>query len=278
MKQISTFFLLLVIITSCQRNELQTISKEILSKELTEVQADSGLVILIKDNEIAAKVNLISDNGIYKEGDEQSFQTKKDMGTLLSTACMMAALDCISPTDTVDVGAGIYLKDGKEVRDHNADKGGYGVLTAEQVIAYDSKIGITKILERCNQVKDNLSKMGFSLHVSPMEIVTFYNRIANEDTTLCSEKVMNDIWDMLFKVILEGTGKSIFLEDVPLAGKTGYSEQDGKKDVSCCTFFNVDGSLYTCLVIISNPKQGYPSGGVMAGNVIKGIVNSLNNK
>lgn len=276
MKHIAFLFLLLVIITSCQRNELQTISKENLSKELTEVQADSGLVILIKDNEIAAKVNLISDNGIYKEGDEQIFQTKRDMGTLFSTACMMAALDCISPTDTVDVGAGIYLKDGKEIRDHNTDKGGYGVLTAKQVIAYDSKIGITKIMERCNQVKDNLSKMGFSsLHVSPMEIATFYNRIANEDTTLCSEKIMNEIWNMLFKVILEGTGKSIFLEDVSLAGKTGYSEQDGKKDVSCCTFFNVDGSLYTCLVIISNPKQGYPSGGVMAGNVIKEIVNHL---
>lgn len=278
MKLISTFFLLLVIITSCQRNDLQSISKEVLSKELTEVQADSGLVILIKDNEIAAKVNLISDNGIYKEGDEQSFQTKRDMGTLLSTACMMAALDdCITPTDTVDVGAGIYLKDGKEIRDHNADKGGYGVLTAEQVIAYDSKIGIMKIMERCDQVKDNLlSKMGFSsLLVSPMEIATFYNRIANEDTTLCPEKKMNEIWDMLFKVILEGTGKSIFLEDVPLAGKTGYSEQDGKKDVSCCIFFNVDGSLYTCLVIISNPKNGYPSGGVMAGDVVKGIVNHL---
>lgn len=272
MKHIAYLFLLLVLLSSCQRNELQSISKDVLSKELTEVQADSGLVILIKNNEIAVKVNLISDNGIYKEGDEQIFQTKRDMGTLLSTACMMAALDCISPTDTVDVGAGIYLKDGQEIRDHNADKGGYGVLTAEQVIAYDSKIGIMKVMERCNQVKDNLSKMGFSLHVSPMEIATFYNQIANEDTTLCSEKIMNEIWDMLFKVILEGTGKSIFLEDVPLAGKTGYSEQDGKKEVSCCTFFNVDGSLYTCLVIISNPKQGYPSGGVMAGKVIKGIV------
>lgn len=273
MKQISTFFLFLVLLSSCQRNDLQTISKEALSKELTEVQADSGLVILIKNNEIAAKVNLISDNGQYKDGNEQTFQSKRDMGTLLSTARMMAALDCISPTDTVDVGTGIYIKDGKRIEDHNADKGGYGVLTAEQVIAYDSKIGITKIMERCDQIKENLSKMGFSsLLVSPMETATFYNRIANEDRTLCSEKVMNEIRDMLFKVIVDGTGNSIFLEDVPLAGKTGYSEQDGKKDISCCTFFNVNGSLYTCLVIISNPKQGYPSGGVMAGNVIKGIV------
>lgn len=280
MKQISTFFLLLAFLLSCQRNNLQTISKEILSKELAEVQADSGLVILIKDNEITAKVNLISNNGIYKEGNEQTFQTRRDMGTLLSTAYMISALDCISYTDTVDVGSGIYLKDGIRIEDHNADKGGYGVLTAEQVIAYDSKIGITKFMERCDHVKENLSRMGFSsLLVSPIEIVSFYNRIANKDHTLCSEETMKEIRNMLFKVILDGTGKSIFLEDIQLAGKTGYTEQNGqKKDVSCCTFFNMDGSLYTCLIIISNPKEGYPSGGVMAGNVTKGIINNLRNK
>ena len=280
MKQINIFFLLLVLLPSCQRNNLQTITKEILSKELAEIQADSGLVILIKDNEITAKVNLISDNGIYKESNEQTFQTGRDMGTLLSTAYMIAMLDCLSPTDTNDVGSGIYLKDGIRIEDHNADKGGYGVLTAEQVIAYDSKIGITKFMERCDHVKENLSRMGFSsLLVSPIEIVSFYNRIANNDHTLCPEKAMKEIWNMLFKVILDGTGKSIFLEDIQLAGKTGYTEQNGqKKDVSCCTFFNIDGSLYTCLIIISNPKEGYPSGGVMAGNITKEIINNLRNK
>ena len=280
MKQINIFFLLLVLLPSCQRNNLQTITKEILSKELAEIQADSGLVILIKDNEITAKVNLISDNGIYKESNDQTFQTGRDMGTLLSTAYMIAMLDCLSPTDTIDVGSGIYLKDGIRIEDHNADKGGYGVLTAEQVIAYDSKIGITKFMEQCDHVKENLSRMGFSsLLVSPIEIVSFYNRIANNDHTLCPEKAMKEIWNMLFKVILDGTGKSIFLEDIQLAGKTGYTEQNGqKKDVSCCTFFNIDGSLYTCLIIISNPKEGYPSGGVMAGNITKEIINNLRNK
>ena len=211
MKQISTFFLLLAFLLSCQGNNLQTITKEVLSKELAEVQADSGLVILIKDNEITAKVNLISNNGIYKEGNEQTFQTGRDMGTLLSTAYMISALDCISYTDTVDVGSGIYLKDGIRIEDHNADKGGYGVLTAEQVIAYDSKIGITKFMERCDHVKENLSRMGFSsLLVSPIEIVSFYNRIANNDHTLCSEKAMKEISNILFKVILDGTGKVLF--------------------------------------------------------------------
>ena len=133
------------------------------------------------------------------------------MGTLLSTAYMISALDCISYTDTVDVGSGIYLKDGIRIEDHNADKGGYGVLTAEQVIAYDSKIGITKFMERCDHVKENLSRMGFSsLLVSPIEIVSFYNRIANNDHTLCSEKAMKEISNILFKVILDGTGKVLF--------------------------------------------------------------------
>ena len=248
MKQINIFFLLLVLLPSCQRNNLQTITKEILSKELAEIQADSGLVILIKDNEITAKVNLISDNGIYKESNEQTFQTGRDMGTLLSTAYMIAMLDCLSPTDTIDVGSGIYLKDGIRIEDHNADKGGYGVLTAEQVIAYDSKIGIKKFMERCDHVKENLSRMGFSsLLVSPIEIVSFYNRIANNDHTLCSEKAMKEIRNMLFKVILDGTGKSIFLEDIQLAGKTGYTEQNGqKKDVSC--LYSIDmQSLFVLL-------------------------------
>lgn len=211
MKHITYLFLLLVLLLSCQGNNLQTITKEVLSKGLVEVQADSGLVILIKDNEITAKVNLISNNGIYKEGNEQTFQTRRDMGTLLSTAYMISALDCISYTDTVDVGSGIYLKDRIRIEDHNADKGGYGVLTAEQVIAYDSKIGITKFMERCDHVKENLSRMGFSsLLVSPIEIVSFYNRIANNDHTLCSEKAMKEISNILFKVILDGTGKVLF--------------------------------------------------------------------
>lgn len=211
MKHLTYLFLLLVLLLSCQGNNLQTITKEVLSKGLVEVQADSGLVILIKDNEITAKVNLISNNGIYKEGNEQTFQTRRDMGTLLSTAYMISALDCISYTDTVDVGSGIYLKDGIRIEDHNADKGGYGVLTAEQVIAYDSKIGITKFMERCDHVKENLSRMGFSsLLVSPIEIVSFYNRIANNDHTLCSEKAMKEISNILFKVILDGTGKVLF--------------------------------------------------------------------
>lgn len=277
MKQISTFFLLLVLMTSCQQQDLQGIAKEALAEELIEVEADSGLVILMKDNEVVAQVNLVADNDSYRLGDESAFQEKRDMGTLLSTACMMAVLDCVSPTDTVDVGDGVYIKEGQRIEDHNADMGGYGVLTVKQVIAFDSRVGITKLMERCPQGQENLRRMGFSpLPASPMEVTSFYNRIANKDRSLCADEAMSEIRSMLSKVVTDGTGKNLFSDSLAIAGKTGSTAN--KEEVSCCGFFTINGSIYTCLVIVSHPKNGYPSGGVMAGNVVKEVANCLMKK
>lgn len=258
------FILFSLLLASCQRGtDYPSISQTFLSQELIETKADSGLVILLKDNEVVAQINLIREDSLYKESNEQVFQTKRDMGTLLSPIYWMEALTRIPLQDTVDVGNGIYInKEGKEIRDHNANRGGYGVITAEQVIAFDSKVGITKLMER----------QGIPpARYSPLEVVEYYNRIAMGDTALCSGGVMRDIRSVLSKVIAEGTGKNLYREDLPIAGKTGYSE----KNVSACVYLSHGNSIYTCLVIISNPKGGYPSGGTMCGDVIKGIINGL---
>ena len=249
---------------SCQRGtDYPSIAQSSLSQELIATKADSGLVILLKDNEVVAQINLIWEGGVYKEGNAQTFQIKRDMGTLLSPIYWMEVLPRISLQDTVDVGNGIYInKEGKEIRDYNADRGGYGVITAEQVIAFDSKIGITKIMERYG-IRP--------VRYSPLEVVEYYNRIAMGDTALCSGGVMRDIQSVLSKVIAEGTGKNLYREDLPIAGKTGYSE----KNISACVYFSLGNSIYTCLVILSNPKEGFPSGGTMCGVVIKGIINGL---
>ena len=258
------FILFSLLLASCQRGtDYPSISQTFLSQELIETKADSGLVILLKDNEVVAQINLIWEDGVYKECNAQTFQIKRDMGTLLSPIYLMEALPYISLQDTVDVGNGIYInKEGKEIRDHNADRGGYGVITAEQVIAFDSKVGITKLMERYGIPP---------ARYSPLEVVEYYNRIAMGDTALCSGEVMRDIRSVLSKVIAEGTGKNLYREDLPIAGKTGYSE----KNVSACVYLSHGNSIYTCLVIISNPKGGYPSGGTMCGDVIKGIINGL---
>lgn len=264
MKHLYLFIFISFLLTSCQQHpDYPSLSKSSLSKELIETKADSGLLILLKDSKAVAKVNLVLEDSLYKESNEQVFQTKRDMGTLLSPIYWMEAMPRIPLQDTVDVGNGIYInKEGKVIRDHNADRGGYGVITAEQVIAFDSKIGMTKLMERYG-IRP--------VRYSPLEVVEYYNRIAMGDTALCSGEVMRDIRSVLSKVIAEGTGRNLYREDLPIAWKTGYSE----KNVSACVYLSHGNSIYTCLVIISNPKGGYPSGGTMCGDVIKGIINGL---
>ena len=274
MKQIYTL-LLLVILTSChQLPDYSSISKSSLSKELIETKADSGLLILLKDSKAVAKVNLILEDNLYKESYEQVFQTKRNMGTLLAPAYLMAASDFISLTDTVDVGNGIYIKDGIQIEDHNANRGGYGVINAEQVIAFDSKIGLVKLLEKSEGIDGKISSLGFqNFQATPEKTVTYFDRIAHEDFSLYPAEKMAGIRKVLRMVVTGGTGKNLDLENLEISGKTGKTNEN---EISCCAYFKIDESVYTCLVIISNPKEGYPSGGIMCGEVIKRVVEEIN--
>lgn len=60
MRYIAFLFLLLVLLSSCQRNKPQSLSKEVLSKKQAEVQIDSGLVILTKENGRYGMNNLLN--------------------------------------------------------------------------------------------------------------------------------------------------------------------------------------------------------------------------
>ena len=278
MKHLSLIILsLFLLLTSCQqRSDFQSLSKSSLSKKLIETKADSGLLILLKDSKAVAKVNLVLEDSLYKESNEQAFQTKRDMGTLLSPAYLMAISDCVSFTDTVDVGNGIYIKDGVQIEDHNANRGGYGVISAEQVIAFDSKIGMIKLLERCENIEEKIFSLDFqNFQATPEKTLAYFDRIANEDFSLYPAEKMKQIRYLLRKVITDGTGKNLDLENLEISGKTGKTNEN---EISCCAYFKIDESVYTCLVIISNPKEGYPSGGMMCGEVIKRIVENITNK
>ena len=275
------FFIMTWFLFSCAKPQnssqsLPQVSEEILQEELRQVKADAGLLLLVKDSQVVVKTNLVLIDTVYRKGPQEIFSKSVNIGTLLSPVFLMLALDSISPTDTVDVGNGIYIRNGHRIEDHNANRGGYGVINTEQVIAFDSKIGVLKIMEKIKNLEQvfeaNLRKMGFSTGLSPLEILQFYDRIARQDTSLCSPKVMKDMRNMLRKVVSDGTGKNLYREDLEIAGKTGASTNNM---ISCCAYFEIAGSTYTCLVIISNPKEGYPSGGIMCGDVIKELVKEI---
>lgn len=243
----------------------------ILQTNLNNIEADSGLVIIIDSvGKVIAKSSISLLNGESSKEDPQQYTNVRDMGTLAVPVSLIPAMDIgnVSLSDTVDVGNGIYMYNGKEIRDHNADMGGYGEITLQQAMMFDSKVGMIKSLFPYTTIETIYS---------PMDILKFYHAIAISDTSLCSIKTMKEIQHTLEKVVCEGTGKPLFSDDIKIAGKTGsVIKEDGTHEVSFCGYFKVNDSVYTCLVIISNPKKGYPSGGIMAGNMIKEIINSLN--
>ena len=255
-------------IFSSLKNNSHFDAKTSLRITLQEVNADSGLVMLMDSvGNVIAKSSLSLLNG--KSLEDEVYTTVRDMGTLAVPVSLIPVLEKgnVSLSDTVDVGNGIYNHNGKEIRDHNADMGGYGEITLQQAILFDSKVGVIKSLSPYTTIKTDYS---------PMEILNFYHSFAVSDYSICSAKTMKEIQQTFEMVVSEGTGKPLFSDNVKIAGKTGsVIKEDGKHEVSFCGYFKVNNAVYTCLVIISNPKNGYPSGGIMAGDVVKEIVNYL---
>ncbi len=152
---------------------------------------------------------------------------------------------------------------------------------------------------------------GYSLKLTPLQILTFYNAIANDGTMLkpllvkkvinkgleesvflpkilskqiAKPEVIKGMQDMLENVVLKGTAKDLAIKEIPMAGKTGTSQAEywmkgsRKYRSSFAGYFPANAPKYSCIVVISNPKitKGY-HGSVVAGPVFREIAKSLSN-
>ena len=282
------------------KNEIQTDVKEMLRKNLSEFNADSGMVLLMdKTGKLIVNINLHSENGQFVEGSNQTANLPKEIGNLFTPVSMLAVLqdNIISPTDSINGDNGIFFYQEDTITDHNAANGGYGIITAEQVIAFSSNKGIAQIiLKGYEQAPDRFLKkmkqiifdnvtvcthrslprlsIGYGIKTSPISMLCFYNDIANGN-----KPHETAIQKMLVKSVEEGTGKPAYSEKVSIAGKTGtLSKEDNTLEVSFCGYFPTNNPQYTCLVIVSNPKNVYPLGGLIAGSIFKQVAESLQKK
>jgi cell division protein FtsI (penicillin-binding protein 3) len=150
---------------------------------------------------------------------------------------------------------------------------------------------------------------GYETQVPPIYMLMFYNGIANNgkmikpfltkafmrdgkieeefeteviNPSLCSEKTLNEVKDILRGVVTDGTGKAVNSNLFPIAGKTGtamIAARGGYEGyyVSFCGYFPADNPQYTCFVGIRRP-HGSPSGGLMPGAVFKKIAEGIYTK
>ena len=221
------YLLLILLCVSCQSRQqitapistidstLQTNATAILESKLSEINAQSGQVIImeVQSGQIKALVGLTRKDSTNYQSCE-NFSVWQSTG-LMHPISLLAALETgkVKLSDKVDTGNGIYQIHGRELKDHNWHRGGYGELTVQEGLAVSSNIAIYKTMEKAfgnnpQSYFDLLANMsygkpdsingivslqpykiteknitwnciGYEQLISPIQVLTFYNAIAN---------------------------------------------------------------------------------------------------
>ena len=194
---------------------LQVNATSILEEKLSEINAQSGQVIImeVQTGQIKALVGLTKKDSTNYQSCE-NFSVWQSTG-LMRPISLLAALETgkVKLSDKVDTGNGIYQVHGRELKDHNWHRGGYGELTVQEGLAVGSNIATYKTMEKAfgdnpQTFFDLLANMsygkpdsingiaslqpykiteknitwnciGYEQLISPIQVLTFYNAIAN---------------------------------------------------------------------------------------------------
>ena len=333
--------------------DMQDICEKALVDKLKELEAVWGVAVLmnVATGDVKAIVNMERANdGRYYEMRNLAISNMMEPGSTFKTASIMVALEDgkITPDYTVDTGKGVKRMYGRDMKDWNWYKGGYGVIDVTKILGVSSNIGVSTIIN--DFYKDNPQKyidglrrmsidqslhlqiagegkpnirgpkeryfakttlpwmsIGYETQVPPLNILTFYNAIANNgvmvrprfvthavkdgetveefpveviNPQICSERTLKQIQVILEKVVSEGLAKPAGSRQFHVSGKTGTAQvsqgaagyKSGVRNhlVSFCGYFPSEAPKYSCIVSIQINK-GMPSGGAMAGSVFSKI-------
>ncbi|MBQ7554469.1 MAG: transpeptidase family protein [Bacteroidaceae bacterium] len=333
--------------------DMQDICEKALVDKLQELNAMVGVAVLmeVKTGEVKAIVNMTRGNdGKYYEMRNNAISDMMEPGSTFKTASIMVALEDgkIEPDTEVDTGNGVKMMYGRAMKDHNWNRGGYGVIDVTRILEVSSNVGVSAIIDKhyhgneqkfvdglkrlgiteplhlqiAGEGKPNIKgpneryfakttlpwmSIGYETQVPPINILTFYNAIANEGVMvkpkfvkaavkdgqivkeyptevirekIASESTLQKIRTILEKVVSQGLAKPAGSKQFAVAGKTGtaqisqgaagYTAGGRKYLVSFCGYFPADAPKYSLIVSIQKP--GLPaSGGQMAGSVFSKI-------
>jgi cell division protein FtsI (penicillin-binding protein 3) len=152
--------------------------------------------------------------------------------------------------------------------------------------------------------------IGYELQLTPLQILAFYNSIANNgvmvkplfvseireggnlvkkfepvilNPSVCSPATLTQARILLEGVVQNGTGSVVKDSTYKVAGKTGtalvadgekgYSEK--KYNASFVGYFPADNPKYSCIVVVNRPEAGKIYGGAVAAPVFKEIADKV---
>lgn len=121
-----------------------------LKEELVNGEIGVAVVMEVKTGDIKAIVNLTrGSDGEYYEMKNNAVSDLWEPGSTFKTASIMVALEDgrIDLNKTVDCAPGKVNMHGRYMKDHNWNKGGYGVLKVEDILGQSSNIGVSAIID-----------------------------------------------------------------------------------------------------------------------------------
>ena len=333
--------------------DMQDICEKALVDKLKELNAYTGVAVLMEvaTGEVKAIVNMMqAGDGNYYEMRNNAISDMLEPGSTFKTASIMVALEDgkITPNTVVDTRNGIMPMYGREMKDHNWHRGGYGAIDVTRILEVSSNVGVSYLIDK--HYKDNPQKfvdglkrmsidqplhlqisgegkpnirgpkeryfakttlpwmsIGYETQVPPLNILTFYNAIANNgvmvrpkfvkaisrngetlheypteviNPKICSDRTLKQIREILHKVVSQGLAKPAGSKQFSVSGKTGTAQisqgaagyKSGPRSylVSFCGYFPSEAPKYSCIVSIQL-HSSIPSGGTMAGSVFSKI-------
>lgn len=131
---------------------IQDLAERALLNELQEINGNVGVAIVMEvaTGDIKAIVNLDKcEDGQYREIKNHAVSDLLEPGSVFKTASMMVALDdnVVDTMYTVETGGGVWTMYGRDMKDHNWRRGGYGTLTLPWCLKYSSNIGVSRIID-----------------------------------------------------------------------------------------------------------------------------------
>lgn len=154
--------------------------------------------------------------------------------------------------------------------------------------------------------------IGYETKFTPLQILTFYNAVANGGKMvkpqfvteirdgaklvekfetevikdkICSESTIKKAQQILELVVEDGTGKNLNNTQYKIAGKTGTTQlaygksgygndSEVRHQASFCGYFPADNPKYSCIVVVAAPTKSI-YGNVVSGTVFKEIADRV---
>jgi cell division protein FtsI (penicillin-binding protein 3) len=288
-------------------------------------------------------------DGSYEEKYNYAVGESTEPGSTFKLASIMAALEdgLVNLSDTVNTGDGSYTYFNQKMIDAHRGYGRISAEKAFEVSSnvgiskliykaysknpqkfidrlYNMNLNVPLGLdidgEGMPDIKDTKSShwsrvslpwmsVGYELRLTPLQILAFYNAVANNgklmkpifvkeirrlgkvtdvfhpcviNEAICSKPTIDKAHTLLEGVVEKGTARNIRSTVYKIAGKTGTAQvargkfgYDQEKGVSYKAsfvgYFPADNPKYSCIVVINNPTSGAYYGGSVSAPVFKEI-------